>query len=247
MNTEIILKNKTMTSLQIAEVTGRRHSNVLRDINNMLQQLDCQAKLNFELSKYEDTTGRKLPKYNLTYKGVLCLASGYDANLRMKIINRWEELENEKRSNGFEIPQTFSQALQLAADQAKQIEEQQRQIEEQQKTIEIQAPLVNLGDAVMQYDNDISIAEMAKILNQNGFDTGDRRFRATLKRDGLMTRDGLPSQKARNMDVLSIIKEKYETKYGTTGVYTKTVVTPKGQEYFVNRYIYQYEHTAITV
>lgn len=88
---------------------------------------------------------------------------------------------------------------------------------------------------------------MAKILNQNGFDTGDRRFRATLKRDGLMTRDGLPSQKARNMDVLAIIKEKYETKYGTTGVYTKTVVIPKGQEYFVNRYIYQYEHTAITV
>lgn len=94
-------KKRTMTSLQIAEITGKTHSNVMRDIRNILEQLEEKHKFNFELmfkiTKLGNNAERKDPYYLLTKKDCLLLASDYDANLRAKIINRWEELEENKR------------------------------------------------------------------------------------------------------------------------------------------------------
>lgn len=87
---------QTMTSLQVAEVTGRLHSNVMRDIRNLLDQLEDKAQFSFELGSYQDANGQNRPCYILTKKDCLLLASGYDANLRAKIINRWELLETER-------------------------------------------------------------------------------------------------------------------------------------------------------
>lgn len=84
---------QTMTSLQIAEVTGKTHSNVMRDIRNLLEQLENKAQFSFELGPYQDANGQNRPCYILTKKDRLLLASGYDANLRAKIILRWEQLE----------------------------------------------------------------------------------------------------------------------------------------------------------
>lgn len=80
-----------MTSLEIAEVTGKQHQHVLRDIDSLLAQgVDAS---NFGLTSYVDKSNREQRCYQLTKKGCLILASGYDALLREKIINRWEELE----------------------------------------------------------------------------------------------------------------------------------------------------------
>lgn len=84
-----------MTSLEIAEVTGRSHKNVLRDIRNLLEQGINQ--LNFELIEYKDAKGEIRPMYHLTPKGCLILASGYNAVLREKIIDRLFELEAKER------------------------------------------------------------------------------------------------------------------------------------------------------
>lgn len=43
-------KKRTMTSLQIAEITGKTHSNVMRDIRNILEQLEDRRQFSFELS-----------------------------------------------------------------------------------------------------------------------------------------------------------------------------------------------------
>lgn len=91
---------QTMTSLQVAEVTGRLHSNVMRDIRNLLDQLEDRQQFSFELSftirELPNGGSKKEPHYILTKKDCLLLASGYDANLRAKIINRWELLETER-------------------------------------------------------------------------------------------------------------------------------------------------------
>lgn len=88
---------QTMTSLQIAEVTGKTHSNVMRDIRNLLEQLEDRQQFGFELSftirELPNGGSKKEPYYILTKKDCLLLASGYDANLRAKIILRWEQLE----------------------------------------------------------------------------------------------------------------------------------------------------------
>lgn len=93
---ELLQVKDTMRSLDIAELTGKRHADVMRDIRNLLEQGVNER--NFALVDYADKKGEKRPCYDLTPKGVLILASGYDAVLREKIINRLEELETARRN-----------------------------------------------------------------------------------------------------------------------------------------------------
>lgn len=90
-----VLNKQGMSSLQVSECTGKRHADVMRDIRNLLEQ--GVSERNFALSSYaqEQPNGgvKSVPMYTLTPKGVLILASGYNAVLREKIINRLEELE----------------------------------------------------------------------------------------------------------------------------------------------------------
>ena len=88
-----INNNVTMSSLEIAELTEKRHDNVLRDIRNMLKSLEIDI-LSFEgISK--DKSGKKIPVFNLPKNLTINLISGYDVKLRLKIINRLEELEEQ--------------------------------------------------------------------------------------------------------------------------------------------------------
>lgn len=88
-----------MTSLEIADVTGRSHRHVMRDIRNLLEQGVSQS--NFGLSSYQQSQPnggyKEVPMYYLTPKGCLILASGYNAVLREKIIDRLFELEAKER------------------------------------------------------------------------------------------------------------------------------------------------------
>lgn len=89
----------------------------------------------FGLSEYLDSTGRKLPMYELTKTESLYVATKFNDEARARLILRWEELE---RKQSFNVPQSFSGALRLALEQAEAIERQQLQIESHKKTIEIQ-------------------------------------------------------------------------------------------------------------
>ena len=85
-----------MTSLQIAEATGKNHKEVLRDIRSLLEKGVNER--NFALVDYKDKKGEARPMYQLTPKGCLILASGYDPVLREKIIDKLEELQAEKKA-----------------------------------------------------------------------------------------------------------------------------------------------------
>lgn len=173
MSTEVVLSKDKMSSLEVAELTGKEHKNIMRDIRTLLDQ--GVARLNFELSNYKDTTGRKLPCYNLTKKGCLILASGYDAKLREKIIDRWEELEEAKQTGGFQIPQSYSEALMLAAKQAEQIEQANRTINRLQ-------PKADFADAAFQAEGKVDIGQAAKIL---GLPFGRNTLFKKLKEKGI--------------------------------------------------------------
>ena len=135
---------KHMTSLEIAEVTGKQHAHVMRDIRNIIEQGVNQS--NFGLVKYKDKKGEKRDMYSLTPKGCLILASGYDALLRERIINRLEVLE---KSNAPQLPATYLDALKALVISE---EEKQRLIEDntkKQQAIELKdAQIVELDTAV---------------------------------------------------------------------------------------------------
>ena len=163
---------KTMTSKEIAELTGKNHADVMRDIRKIVQQLENKRESKFALSYYEAETGngsvRKYEMYVLTKKETLLLISGYNVNLRMAIINRWEELEIQ---NQFRLPQTFSEALILAGNLAK--ENETLQIEQK-----INAPKAKSYDTFMSKDTlqnattvgqlfGISAVKLNKVLNEH--------------------------------------------------------------------------------
>ncbi|TKD39943.1 hypothetical protein FCG41_11935 [Azotobacter chroococcum] len=80
-----------MSSLEIAERTGKDHGKVLRDIRRMLRELDI-AEATFG-SSYADPTGRSLPCFNLPRREVEILITGYSIKLRAKVIDRLHQLE----------------------------------------------------------------------------------------------------------------------------------------------------------
>lgn len=82
----------TMTSLEIAALTEKHHSHVLRDIREMLDQLKITAS-SFGAS-YKDSSGKKNACFNLQKRETLILVSGYSVAMRAKIIDRWQELES---------------------------------------------------------------------------------------------------------------------------------------------------------
>ena len=65
--------HQTMSSLQIAELTGKTHSHVMRDFRTILEQGVSES--NFGLGSYTDANNNQRPCYNLTKKGCLILAS----------------------------------------------------------------------------------------------------------------------------------------------------------------------------
>lgn len=86
--------NLTMSSREIAELTGKEHRNVMRDIRTMLTDLCGEGGvLSFEHTHINPQNGQSYPIFKLPKRETLILVSGYNTELRTKIIDRWQELE----------------------------------------------------------------------------------------------------------------------------------------------------------
>ena len=84
----------TMSSREIAELTGKEHRNVMRDIRAMLRDLyDDVGMLGFEHTEINTQNGVAYPIFKLPKRETLILVSGYSTELRARIIDRWQELE----------------------------------------------------------------------------------------------------------------------------------------------------------
>lgn len=139
----------TMSSREIADLTGKRHDNVMADIRKMLVEIQSPEKL----GDYIDTKNRTQQMLLLNKEECLCLISGYSIKLRMAIIKRWQELESQKSF----IPQTLPEALRLAADLA-----EQKQIAEQK--LAIAAPKAEFVDRYVQATGLLGFRETSKLL-----------------------------------------------------------------------------------
>ena len=84
---------QTMSSQEIAELTGKQHKDVRRDIQNMEQELSRT----FAQKSEPSTGGRPSVIYLLPKRETLILVSGYSMTMRAKIIDRWQELEAAQR------------------------------------------------------------------------------------------------------------------------------------------------------
>jgi anti-repressor protein len=221
-----------MSSLQIASITGKRHADVMRDIRNLVQQLENDNERNFALVTYQDGKGEQRPMYVLTKKGCLCLASGYDANLRMKIINRWEELERQKQYGSFQVPQTFADALLLAAEQQKQLESLAEQNKLQTQQLKQAAPKVEYFDKALSSTGTYTATQIGK-----EFGWGAETLNRKLKEMGVQYKQNgqwLLYARYDGKGYTKSISRTYTKSDGTTGSQMQTVFTEKGRLFIHN-------------
>lgn len=109
----------TMSSREIAELTGKRHDHVLRDARKMLAELfGDEGVPSFGATVLDPQNGQAYPVLRLPKRETLILVSGYSVAMRARIIDRWQELESAAAAPAPAIPQTLPEALRLAADLA---------------------------------------------------------------------------------------------------------------------------------
>ena len=100
----------------IAEYYGKRHSDVMRDIRRLFSQIgDDVTERNFALSEYTDSTGRKLPCYQLDFDLTMTLITGYDSKLRYQLVKDWHRMVKSRSRVRTEIKSTrvkFTDCLQ---------------------------------------------------------------------------------------------------------------------------------------
>ena len=130
----------------------------------------------------------------------------------------------KKLMNKFSIPQTYSEALLLASNQAKQIEEQNKQLEEQK-------PKVEFFDQVTDSKDAVDMKECAKILNMG---IGRNRLFEFLRSRSILDRKNLPYQIFIDKGYFRTVETSYTKSDGTNCINIKTVVYQKGMEYIRN-------------
>lgn len=189
--TDLIIKKETMTSLEIAEVTGRNHKDVMRSIREMEEAWVKVNGRKFALVEYKDAKGEMRPCYSLNKTECLYIATKFNDEARAKLVLRWEELETKER-NKYQVPQSFAEALMLAAKQQEQIEEQQRQLEANSKEIvelngviaEMQ-PKVTYVDMILASKETVTTTQIAQDYGQSA-----KAFNVLLRNFGVQHKVG---------------------------------------------------------
>lgn len=99
-NTRVSNDNPHMTSLEIAELTGKQHKNIMQAIRNMEPAWTKTCGLKFQLTSRTITQPnggtREVPCYSLTKTECLYIATKFNDEARAKLVLRWEELERDE-------------------------------------------------------------------------------------------------------------------------------------------------------
>lgn len=153
-NISQITDNQTMTSLQIAELLGRQHGHVLRDIRIMETAWEKVAQSKFGLSSYKDKSGKMVPMFVLTKTECLFVATKFNDEARAKLVLRWEQLEKERLQQPLQPDVSTQASTTLPADPRSltrlQILQMALQAEEENERLRIEKKELEDDRAAMQ-------------------------------------------------------------------------------------------------
>ncbi|HBF2544424.1 TPA: Rha family transcriptional regulator, partial [Clostridioides difficile] len=197
MNNLTIIKqnNKYLVeSREVAELIEKDHNQLLRSIRGYISVLEQSAKLHtddfFIESTYKNENNQKYPCYLLTKKGCDMVANkmtGEKGIIFTAIyVTKFEEMERELKEQQPKLPTTYKEALQQLLIEVEEKEQLQLENQEKDKVIQLQQPKVLFADSVASSDNSILVGELAKLLRQNGIDTGQNRLFDWLRNNGYL-------------------------------------------------------------
>lgn len=167
---------------------------------------------------------------------------------KAKEFKRWvtsEVLPSIRKHGAYMTENTLEKALtspdfliQLATN-LKEEQEKRRLLEEEK---ERNAPKVIFADAVSTSHTSILVGELAKLMKQNGIDTGEKRLFKWLRDNGyLIKRKGtdynMPTQKSLELKIIEIKERTINNPDGSIRITKTPKITGKGQQYFINKFL----------
>lgn len=225
-------------SRNIADVFNKRHDNVLRDIENLKKDV-----LNFEEMFFKDEKpdvyGRNQKIYYMNRDGFTLLAMGFTGKdavqWKLKYIEAFNALE--KAWNTPE--QVMARALKIADKQISDLKAVNQVLLEDNQRMK---PKEIFADAVSASDTSILVRELAKLIAQNGVDMGEKKLYKWLEDNGYVIKQKgkdyhKPTQKSMNLKVFEIKERVFVGGNGDSFTKTTPMVTAKGQQYFVNKFL----------
>jgi len=226
-NLTIITK---MTSMEIAEVTGKRHADIMRDIRDESEKLEAggiSGERKFALSSYTTEQNKEMPCYTLTKEGVLQLAARYDAVVRAKLIEL--AMEQDKQ-----LPTNYKEALLALVAAEEEKEHLQTENTHKAQQLEQQKPLVLFAETCIASNDSLLVREVAKLASKQNVAIGEKRLWQKLREWGIVSDKNEPYQKAFDAGWFETRQGTYSTPYGSE-TYRTYKVTPKGQIYIIEK------------
>lgn len=185
-----------------------------------------------------DTLGGKQKMTVINESGLYALVFGS----RLKSAQRFkhwvtsEVLPAIRRTGGYQMPAPQGKELLALA-----VLEAQKTIEAQNTEIERMKPKAIFADAVSASTSAILIGDLAKLLRQNGVDTGQKRLFEQLRNEGYLMKTGssrnMPTQRYVADGLFQIKETVISNPDGSVRMTKTTKVTGKGQQYFLNKYL----------
>ena len=206
-----------ITLKEITDLIGVEHNKAMRKVEELANE-EGFGTLAKTATVYNGK-GQTIDTYQFTKKQAIAVGARLNNAMLMKLINRLEELEIK---SSFQIPQTYSEALMLAAKQAEQIEQQTA-------LIELQKPKVEFYEAVTGSSDTIDISSVAKVLNIKGF--GRNNLFEFLRDKNILMQNNQPFQTFVDRGYFRVIESKYNKPDGSSHINLKTVVYQKGLDY----------------
>lgn len=220
---EEIARKETMTSLEIAEITGKRHSDVLEAIRNMEGAWAKVAQRKFPLGSYKDANNQSRPCYILNKTECLYVATKFNDEARAKLVLRWEELENKVRKSEIVMP-NFSNPAEAARAWADQYE-QRLKLEAKARE---DAPKVEFFESVAESKDAVEMKAVSSTLNYVA--VGRNKLFAILREQKVLQSNNTPYQKYIDAGYFRTIETKKNC--GTeVRIFIKTLVYQKGLDY----------------
>ena len=205
----------TMSSREIAELCGKEHRHVCRDIDNLNETYEKMGLPKVGQGYYTtpNTGNQQYREYLLTKEQTIDLITGYRADLRIRINRRWQELEQATTPR---LPQTYLEALRALADEVEAHEHTQQQLA-------IAEPKVQYFDKLVERNLLTNFTTTAK-----EFGVKRKDFVAYLLDNGYIYRDQRGNLLPYAVHVPHLFEVKEYCKDHHSG--TQTLITPKGRE-----------------
>lgn len=225
LNNEIYFVGKdVVTALGYADTFGALKKHVMDE-----DKLVCQI----------DSAGQKREATVINESGLYALIFGskLESAKRFKHWVTSEVLPAIRKTGGYQMSKPEGKELLALA-----VLEAQKTIEQQNNEIRRMKPKEIFADAVSTSHTSILIGDLAKLLKQNGIETGQKRLFEWLRENSyLIKRKGadwnMPTQKAMELGLFEVKESTVNNPDGSVRINRTTKVTGKGQQYFINKFL----------